>query len=560
MRVLAALVVAVAMSAVSAVHADERILRYHSDISVMADGGMEVSERIRVRAEGNQIRRGIYRDFPTDYKDAFGNRYRVAFEPLSVTRDGRTEPWFAERGRNGVRVYVGSREVMLAPGEYEYEIRYRTNRQLGFFVDHDELFWNVTGNGWAFPIDRASARVVLPTGASVNRVFGFVGRQGSTEQAFEASASGNEASIVTTRGLAPGEGISVVVEWPKGIVAEPTSADRFRFFVADNAMALANGIMLVLSFVYLFWMWRRVGRDPEAGVIFAQYDPPQDYSPASARYISRMAYDATTFSAAVINLAVKGHLEIDQRDDDEYTLKELPSDEPLAPGEAALKARLFASAPVLAVTNDNHATVGAARSAHKKALRRDYLGRYFKKNTGYIWPSMGLSLVVLIVTAIQLPVTLLGALLYGINGVMHGIFGYLLKAPTVKGRILLDHLDGFKMYLSVAEQDDLNTRHPPNKTPELFERYLPFALALGVENEWAEQFTDVFTRLEADGQPYRPGWYSGTFYPAQPAMFARSVGSSFSSAISSAATPPGSSSGSGGFSGGGGGGGGGGGW
>lgn len=119
------------------------------------------------------------------------------------------------------------------------------------------------------------------------------------------------------------------------------------------------------------------------------------------------------------------------------------------------------------------------------------------------------------------------------------------------------------MYLSVAEKDSLDALTPGGRTPELFERYLPYALALGVEQAWAQKFADVLSRAAAGGEPYRPGWYSGrSWSSADPTGFASSLGGSLSGAISSSSSPPGSSSGGGGggSSGGGGGGGGGGGW
>ena len=141
------------------------------------------------------------------------------------------------------------------------------------------------------------------------------------------------------------------------------------------------------------------------------------------------------------------------------------------------------------------------------------------------------------------------------------IFYHLLKAPTLLGRKVIDKMDGFKMYLSAAEKDRLNMMSPPDKTPELFEKYLPYALALDVEQNWAEQFSSVLSKAAADGNTYSPAWYTGSGWSSFNAGgFASSFGSSFSSAISSSSTAPGSSSGSGGSSGGGGGGGGGGGW
>ncbi len=146
---------------------------------------------------------------------------------------------------------------------------------------------------------------------------------------------------------------------------------------------------------------------------------------------------------------------------------------------------------------------------------------------------------------------------------LNALFYHLLKAPTLTGRKIMDQIEGFKLYLSVAEKERLNLLNPPEKTPALFEKYLPFALALDVENAWSEQFAEVLAQAGTETQPYSPVWYSGSSWDSfHTSRFTNSLGSSFASAISSSSSPPGSSSGSGGggFSGGGGGGGGGSGW
>ncbi len=561
--VLLMLLLALAAAA-PALQADERILRYHSDITIREDGSMLVEETIDVRAEGNRFRRGLYRDFPTDYEDRLGNAYRVAFRVVSVRRNGQLEDWHTERLSNGVRVYAGSSDRLLPPGEHSYLIRYETDRQLGFFEAHDELYWNVTGNGWDFAMDAVSAAVSLPRNLRADEVTieGYTGVYGSRGQDYEAAFEGGRAVIRGTRPLAPREGLSVVVGFPKGIVPEPTSTDRLLWLLTDNRGLLIAIGALLLAFGWLFFCWHRVGRDPEAGVIFAHYEPPDGYSPASMRYVRGMRYDPGTFSAAVVNMAVKGHLKIHKRGKD-YSLTSERSDKPLAPGEAALLGRLFGSGSRLELDNENHGILQAARSAHRSALRRDYLGRYFKKNSALLLPSAAGSVLAFVLVLMLGAVTPLAVFVFVLNAGVHGLFAYLLKAPTTRGRELLDKLEGFRLYLDVAEKDDLNIAHPPEKTPELFERYLPFAIALGVEQTWAEQFTQVFARISAEqGQSYRPGWYVGDFSSARLGGFSKDIGSSFTSAISSAASPPGSSSGGGGggFSGGGGGGGGGGGW
>jgi uncharacterized membrane protein YgcG len=348
--------------------------------------------------------------------------------------------------------------------------------------------------------------------------------------------------------------------WPKGVVAEPGGAQKILFVLQDNFGLIVSLIGLLGSVVYLSLMWIRFGRDPKPGVIFPHYEPPGGYSPAAARYIYTMAYDNKAFTAAIINLAVKGYLSI-ACDDDEYTLTRLSSKAELAPGEAVLMNKLFTAGAILKLENTNHELVAAARIAHMKALRRDYLNTYFKTNSTLLLPSFVGSAALLVIIVITNSLVPMVFALYGVILVLHLLFLYLMKAPSQPGRKLMDKLEGFRLYLEVAEKDDLNLQHPPDLTPALFEQYLPFAIALGVEQKWAQQFSEVFAKLEASGaKAYTPVWYHGDFSASHMSSFASNISGNFSSAISSAASPPGSSSGGGGggSSGGGGGGGGGG--
>ena len=174
------------LAALNPVHADERILSFHSDIFVNTDGGMQVVETITVRAEQDQIRRGIYRDFPTTYRDHLGNRYRVEFRVTRVLRDGVDENYFSRGQANGVRTYIGRENLILPPGEYTYTFSYRTARQLGFFDNHDELYWNVTGHDWEIPLDNVTATVSFfePLSADQVRISCFTGPIGTRGRDF----------------------------------------------------------------------------------------------------------------------------------------------------------------------------------------------------------------------------------------------------------------------------------------------------------------------------------------------------------------------------------------
>lgn len=560
-RMILAVLTVLLLIGVTPVMAAERILSYHSQIDIAEDASMIVRESIRVVAEGKRIRRGIYREFPTTYRDRFGNKHTVNFEVLEVTRDGRPESWHIEKRSNGVRIYAGSSNVFLTPGQYSYTFTYSTNHQIGFFADHDELYWNVTGNGWDFTIEQASATVSLPGSVSASDITmgGYTGSSGGKGDNFTVSVSSGSGAIETRTKLNPHEGLTLVLGWPPGIVHEPSAMQKLLFLLQDNLGVLLAMVALCGSLIYLLLMWFRYGRDPKAGVVFPHYAPPAGYSPASARYISKMKYDDKTFAAAVVNLAVKGHLAI-TCDDDDYTLKRLSCSQDLAPGEQALINILFKGGTVMQLINSNHIQVSAARAAHRKALKRDYLNLYFKTNGKLLLPSVLGSIALLAVILAKDSVVPTVFFIYAVTVFAHFIFLYLLKAPSPRGRRLMDKLDGFKLYLEVAEKDDLNRQHPPKMTPQLFEKYLPFAIALGVEQKWGEQFSAVFARLAGEGGEYRPVWYNGRFSSLHIGNFTDSVSGNFSSAISSAASPPGSSSGGGGFSGGGGGGGGGGGW
>ncbi len=260
-------ILTVALLHASIAGADERILSYDSQITVRTDSSLEVTETILVRAEGQQIRRGIFREFPTTYSRVDASRVTVGFDVLSIKRDGVSEPYRAERRSNGVAIYIGDKDRFLSPGEYRYEIRYRTDRQLGFFPDHDELYWNVTGVGWVFPIDVATARVRLPAGITADAVHmeGYTGPMGARGRNYAARMEDSMVVFETTKALPPQQGLTIVVTWPKGVVAAPGDLAYAQYFLRDNK-PLTYGLVGFLCLLgYYCVVWKRVGRDPPRG-------------------------------------------------------------------------------------------------------------------------------------------------------------------------------------------------------------------------------------------------------------------------------------------------------
>ncbi|HEV7734236.1 MAG TPA: DUF2207 domain-containing protein [Candidatus Binatia bacterium] len=635
----ATLVVVLLLAAQAA--AQERIVDYQSNIVVHEDGTLDVEETIAVVAEAQQINHGIYRDFPTTYDGPWFTRRVVPFDHVHVRRDGNDEPFRLEEVDNGMRVYAGSKDVSLPTGPHTYVIDYRTAEQLGFFDDHDELYWNVTGNGWLFTIDRVSATVVLPKpvprkGVKVEAYTGYSGDKGQ-DVASTVDPSTGLIHFTTTRQLAAGEGLTIVVSFPKGFVRQPTDDERRSAFLRDNRpllVAFAGAGVVVL---YFLGVWFLVGRDPARGTIIPRFAPPRDMSPACLRYLRNMEYDEGCFSAGLLGLAAKGAVRIVEKSG-EYTIQKSKSEtaKALSLDERRLMTSLLKSGSIV-LEQKNHATIRGAARDLQEALKLEYEGTMFVANYRWFLPGVVLTFLVVLAsamsgtneqkvqaafitfwlsgwtfgvyslgksmlqawaalflpkgvfarigafivavftTAFALPfmageafgLYILGRattlwmipILLGLVG-LAVLFYELLKRPTIAGRALMDEIDGFEMYLVTAEADVIRKMAGPPRTLELYERLLPYAVALDVESTWTEQFADQIAKASADDPKagYHPGWYTGSTLGTASLM--SGIGSSMSSAISSSSTAPGSSSGSsgGGSSGGGGGGGGGGGW
>jgi hypothetical protein len=611
----------------------ERILRFVSDVTVERNGDLLVDETIVVQAEGKEIRRGILRDFPTVYTRRDGARVEVDFSVRVVTRDGAAEDWTTERLSNGVRLRIGSPDRFLSNGRHEYFIRYRTTRQIGFFADFDELYWNATGTGWTFAIDQAEARINLPEAVPFRQSAFYTGPQG---------ARGQGATIVeqrpgrivfrTTAPLPPRNGLTVAAAWQKGIVAPPDVAQQAAWLLQDNKALGVAVIGLALVIAYYFLAWLKVGRDPSTGTVIPLFGPPAGMSAAAVRYVDRMGFDNRTFTAALIELGVNGHIKLLDRGED-MQVERRRGGRPVGSAEQALEAKLLGTSPSVLLTQTNHERISGAKSALEEALRDSYGGKLFSNNFGWSW--LGFLMATLLVIAIGVVIAhtygsdhapgaiagmlipvipvmiaawlvqsgwrkragggwrLIAGLLTGMIAAAAGLalmflnsrgfievlpglapvvlasftglaFGWL-QAPSVAGRKVMDQIDGFREYLGVAEEERLEYLNPPDKTPELFERFLPYAVALDLENSWAKRFAGILATAAA-GAAAQTAWYDGrSDIASDPVSFTDRIGSQLSDTIASASTAPGSSDGSGGSSGGGssgggGGGGGGSGW
>ncbi len=608
----------------------ERIDDFSSDIAVAPNGDLTVKETIAVHSDRRAIVHGIVRKFPTRYQNRQGQFVHVAFNVREVQRDGKSEPYSVRSAYGDNYVRIGDGDVTIARGEHTYLIVYETDRQIGFFPEFDELYWNVTGTEWAFPILHAEAIVHLPEGARMVGHSEYTGPFGARGGRASAEDRGTRVRFFTTASLNREEGLTFALDFNKGVVAPPSPVRKLLYLMRDNAMtAAAVGGLLALG-AYFFGAWLQFGRDPARGVIVPLFAPPRNLSAASVRFIHRMDYDRKCFAAALVAMAVKGYLKIED-EAGTYVLTRTGSGEAaLAGPERAVARPLFDWGNKIGLENSNHELVARAITTLQSALKREDEGTYFNSNRSWVLGGVGilaasvaaaawfaesgtsqvfvigwiLTWVAILVGALHLlggtwrtilvlvgPRLVLagGILLYGTFSLIKPsaflaelaidvpwfaltallgqaclavAFYHLLKAPTVAGAKIRDEIEGFRMFLDTAEKDRLEKLHPPAVTPEVFEKFLPYAIALDAENTWSKRFEAEAARAGLEtSQTYVPNWYVGSSLGrlGYSGIFS-GIGSSIGSASASAALAPGGSGGGyggggGGFSGGGGGGG-----
>ena len=548
--------------------AAERIHNFDVDIEVRTDGDILVTETIEVTGEGVQIRRGIYRSLPRYYKDKKEDQYRYGYSVKSVTRNGRKEPYAVLKEGNAYTIRMGDEDVFLPVGERQtYVIQYLVKNQVRYFEDHDEIYWNVTGTYWNFPIDAASATLTFPEGVRVQSLDGYTGRFGEAGKNYSVAQNGNVIEFRTTEPLLMSQGMTVSVSINKGLIDPPSFSDKLGLFWQKYLGLLMLAGTLVGVGIYYYSSWLSVGRDAAKLPVFPIYEPPKDISPAGAHMIYYRSYKGNeAFSASLLSLATQGYLEIESEKKEVTISRLVGSGKPqLLPEEQTLNDSLFGSSMSRSFGKKYDSSFATTFTNFKSRLQKKYGDPYFRWNTGYVLLAGAASIAIFFIAmANTLNWTSWHTLAVVGLIVTNLAFLYLMPARTKKGAKARSEIAGLRLYMETAEKHQMNMADPisggpPAMSKERYEQLLPYAMALNVEKPWTKYFEKM---LPNEAQNYDPTWSRGRFLGHSLHNATRSLENSINSSVSTASVKPSSSSGGGGggFSGGGGGGGGGGGW
>jgi uncharacterized membrane protein len=534
------------------------INKFHSDIMINGDSSILVKETIDV--EFHQSRHGIYREIPFKYRDEFGKVITTPTRVFSVTDEsGKSWKYQVKKEGHLVNIRIGDAKRYVR-GKQTYVITYKVENVVLFFSDHDELYWNVTGNYWRAPIKEASASVSLAIKDKSKNlmVAGYEGGYGSKEEC-GYEAYDNSGKFFTKRSLKMGEGLTIAFGWDKGLVFPPSSWNKFLWAINPKE----NWIFLlpIFSFLYMANRWYQKGRDPKVREsVTVMYEPPKfDHKPLTPAEVGTLIdekLDPRDITSTIVGLAVKGYIQIEETkkeglifDKTDYYLKKVKGpDVDTSPFERELMERLLPGGTRGILISNLKNKFYTHLPQLKKTLYGELIRKkYFLSSPEKVRNSYMIAGIIILIFSI--PAFAFFATDLGIKSIIVGIltgipvlaFAKFMPAKTRVGASAYMDVLGFQEFMNRAEKDRLERMGDQN----LFSKFLPYAIALDVADNWAKAFEGIYQ------DP--PDWYVSPmgFRTFSPYAFTHSLNSVTSDLSSAMFSSPRSSGGGGGFGGGG---------
>jgi uncharacterized membrane protein len=488
-----------------------RIADFKDTIAIGSDGTALVSEKITLVFAGQW--HGIHRTIPVEYPGPHGTNYTLFVEVRSVTDENGNKLKF-ESSKSGdfrdLKIYIPGAVDATRVVNIDYSVR----NGVRFFDNYDEFYWNVTGNDWPVPIDHASAFVTLPENAAGGlRAQAFTGRYGSNESAATSEVKGANVLFETTDSLSMRGGMTIDIYIPKGVLHEPTSLTKFGWFLGSNPIVF----LPLLTLAVMFGLWHKVGRDPDPGESVApMYEPPKGMSPAEAGTLLTDTIHPRDITSTIVDLAVRGYIKIEekvetilvfhQKDYIFHLLKPEAQWGDLAPHERVMLSNIFLAGNdtrLSSLKNRFYTAIPTIREDIMSALKRKGMYTLDPESANGYSIVAAIAIVILLAAVHYLgwlnllnsaPLLIVSGL---ISAVIWWLFARQMTAKTMLGARTQVSILGFQEFMNRVDADRI--KHMP---PDTFEKFLPYAMAFGVEHHWAQAFAGIVK------DP--PSWYAGS--------------------------------------------------
>jgi hypothetical protein len=555
------LVVFLAASSTAQVH-NWRITDFNDTISIAPDGTVLVSEKITLAFVGEW--HGIHRTIPIEYPGSQGTNYTLFLKIINVTDENGNKLKY-DSSKSGtsrdLKIYIPDAVDATRVVNLDYSVR---NGVRFFGSNNDsyaEFYWNVTGNDWPVPIDHASAFVALPENAAGGlRAQAFTGAYGSKESEVSAEVKGADVVFETTRALPMRGGLTIDIYVPQGVIKPPSSFAKLFWFLGSNPIVF----LPLLTFAVMFGLWYSVGRDPDPGVSVApQYEPPKGMSPAEAGTLIDDTIHPRDITSTIIDLAVRGYLKIEKTEERLASFLVLHTDylftllkpreqwgPDLTPHERVMLENIFpgvAETRLSSLKNRFYTVIPIVREDIMSTLKSKGIYTLDPESANGYSIVAGVTIAILVI-AVQIlgwmnlfysiPLVIGSAL---VSVLIWWLFARQMTAKTVTGARTRIAVLGFQEFMNRVDSDRIK-RMPP----DTFEKFLPYAMALGVEHHWAQAFDGIIKDA--------PSWYvsPNRSVSFSPLFFSSSMHSMTSDMHQIFISAPRASSGGSGFSSGGG--------
>jgi uncharacterized membrane protein len=504
--------IAVVMTLSHGVFASEhswRVADFKDTISIAADGTTLVSEQITLVFVGQW--HGIHRTIPVEYPGAQGTNYTLFIRVLNIT-DGNGNKLKYDSNKSGayrdLKIYIPDAIDATRIVNIDYSVR----NGVRFFDNYAEFYWNVTGNDWPVPIDHASAFVTLPDSARGGlRAQAFTGAYGSKQSEASAEVNGADVLFETTRPLPMRGGLTIDIYIPPGVLRPPSAITKLGWFLSSNPIVF----LPLFTFGVMFGLWYAVGRDPDPGVSVApQYEPPKGMTPAEAGTLLDDSIHPRDITSTIVDLAVRGYIRIEEKVDTflvfhhkDYLFTLLKPREQwsadLAPHERVMLDNIFvggAETRLSSLKNRFYTTIPVVRADIMSSLKSKGIYNLDPESANGYSVAAGIAIALLAVTVqimgwmnlfYSIPLLIGSAL---VSAVIWWLFARQMTAKTITGARAHVAVLGFQEFMNRVDADRIK-RMPP----DTFEKFLPYAMALGVEHHWAQAFDGIVKNP--------PSWY-----------------------------------------------------
>jgi len=522
---------------VNAQSAQEEISLFETEVFLEKDTNINIKEEIHYVFP--QPKHGIIREIPTDYKVQAGLRRptTLILNDIYYYHVDNPEVKFDDYKRSNSSGYaifqIGNPDITIT-GEYVFVIDYTLKNAINYFDDYDELYLNITGDGWVVPIKKASARITTP--GEITDKLCFTGPVGSTESncSFESNSE-KEVTISTDFQLNPREGLTVVLKMPKGTLEDTTGSQRIAFLLSNLGILLP-----ILVFFLLLAILKKKGKNGKITII-PHYEPMKGLYPLLAGYIYQAKLDTKHITAEIIQLAMDGYLTIKQEGKRKYLLlKNETSQNPPQVESATLYEGLFKegdSVQTKKISSNFYLTV---RTITSQLDSKVYSDKYFSTKRRNLKRALSAIGVVVMVLGFYsfVPLSIIAATGWSIgllvSGLLSFIFSFRVDLRSQKGNEVYHEMEGLKMYIDTAEKHRIEFHNNPAKFRGVFEKLLPYAIIFGLEKKWSEEFKEIYQ------EP--PTWYQGDISAFNSYLLVSSI-SNISRNVKSKSVPPNSAGG-----------------